>query len=141
MPDDASPRPLQNEFPYHREREPHSSKVPMKVTHIGLTLLVLLFTATSGWSEAEPESRERFVCNFAGHQRFIDIYRLAASGPRGGGCRVDYTKDGVTKRLWSATTDYPYCVKRALALVTTLSKGNFACRPETTDSRNGTGTE
>ena len=69
----------------------------MKQTHIGLMLVVLTLTATSGWTEAEPESRERFVCNFGANQRFIDIYRLAASGPRGGGCRVDYTRDGVTK--------------------------------------------
>jgi len=108
----------------------------MKVTHVGLTLLVFLLTATSGWTEAEPESRERFVCNFGGTQRFIDIYRLAAIG-RSGGCRVDYTRDGVTRRLWWANSDYAYCVKRALNLVTTLSKGSFSCRPETTDSRSG----
>ncbi|MGD0505458.1 MAG: hypothetical protein ABSD02_22275 [Steroidobacteraceae bacterium] len=109
----------------------------MKQTHIGLMLVVLTLTATSGWTEAEPESRERFVCNFGANQRFIDIYRLAASGPRGGGCRVDYTRDGVTKRLWSASGDYAYCVKRALGLVTTLSKGSFSCRPETNESPRG----
>jgi hypothetical protein len=104
----------------------------MKFTHIAL-MLVCTIAAHAARAQAQPESRERFVCNFGTSHRFIDIYRLAASGPRGGGCRVDYTKDGVTKRLWAANGDYAYCVKRAVGLVTTLSKGNFSCKPQTVE--------
>ena len=107
----------------------------MKLTLIGPMFIALTLAATTGWSEAQPEQRERFVCNFGANQRFIDIYRRGTSAPRGGACRVDYTKNGVTKRVWSASGDYAYCVKRALALVTSLTKGNFSCRPETTESR------
>jgi hypothetical protein len=103
----------------------------MKLTHIGLMLVICLIEASASWSEAQPESRERFVCTFGGGQRFIDIYRLASRGPRGGGCRVDYTKNGVTKPVWSSGSDYAYCVKQAVGLVTKLSKGNFSCKPQT----------
>ena len=74
--------------------------------------------------------RERFVCTFGGTQRLIDIYRLGA----GGGCRVDYTRNGDTKQLWSAHGDYAYCVKKAVGLVTRLSKGHFSCRPRTAEA-------
>jgi hypothetical protein len=115
------------------------SKVAMKLTHVGLMLAVWLIAANAAQAQAQPQSRERFVCTFGSSHRFIDIYRLAAGGPRGGGCRVDYTRDGVTKRLWSASGDYAYCVKRAVGLVTTLSKGNFSCRPQTAEPSAGSG--
>ena len=105
----------------------------MKLTQLGLMLAVWVVGANAAGAQAQPESRERFVCTFGNSHRFIDIYRLAAGGPRGVGCRVDYTRDGVTKRLWSASGDYAYCVKRAVGLVTTLSRGNFSCRPQTAE--------
>jgi hypothetical protein len=108
-------------------------RLPMKLRHVGLMLAVGSLAASAGWAEAQPESRERFVCTFGASHRYVDIYRLASRGPRGGGCRVDYTRDGVTKPVWSATGDYAYCVKRAVNLVTKLSKGNFSCRPQTVD--------
>jgi hypothetical protein len=108
----------------------------MKLTHVRLMLvccfsICCLIESSSSWSEAQPESRERFVCTFGTAQRFIDIYRLASRGPRGGGCRVDYTKNGVIKPVWSSSADYAYCVKQAVGLVTKLSKGKFSCRPQT----------
>jgi len=100
---------------------------------------VWTFTANAAGAQAQPELRERFVCTFGSNHRFIDIYRLAAGGPRAAGCRVEYTRDGVTKRLWSASGDYAYCVKRAVGLVTTLSTGNFSCRPQTAEPSAGSG--
>jgi hypothetical protein len=88
--------------------------------------------ANAGWAQS-PESRERFVCTSRGSERFIDIYRRESRAPRGGGCRVDYTRDGVTKQVWSASGDYAYCVKRAVGLVTKLSKGGFVCSPQTVE--------
>ena len=104
----------------------------MKLAHVGLMIVFSATTATTGWGEVQSESRERFVCTFGASQRFIDIYRLASHGPRGG-CRVDYTKNGVTKQVWSANGDYAYCVKKAVGLVTKLSQGNFSCKPQTID--------
>ncbi len=107
----------------------------MKLTQIGLLLAV--WTVGVNAAPAQPESRERFVCTFGSSHRFIDIYRLAASGPRSGACRVDYIRDGVTKRLWSANGDYAYCVKKAVGLVTTLTRGSFSCRPQTAEPSPG----
>jgi hypothetical protein len=90
-------------------------------------------TPNAARAEAQPEARERFVCTFGGTPRYIDIYRLAARGPRGGGCRVDYTRNGVTRQVWAASGDYAYCVKRAVGLVTKLSKGHFSCKPQTAE--------
>jgi hypothetical protein len=87
--------------------------------------------AGAGWAVPQPESRERFVCTFGASNRYVDIYRLASRGPRGAGCRVDYTRDGVTRPVWSSGGDYAYCVKKAVGLVTQLSKGHFTCRPQT----------
>jgi hypothetical protein len=129
MPDESSPQ----------THDAHKAKVAMKFKHRGLMFVVCAIAANAAGAQAQPESRERFVCNFGGSHRFIDIYRLAASGPRGGGCRVDYTRDGVTKRLWAANGDYAYCVKRAVGLVTRLSKGNFSCRPQTVEPSEGGG--
>lgn len=111
----------------------------MKLMQIGLVFAVWTIAANAAGAQAQAESRERFVCTFGSSHRFIDIYRLAAGGPRGGGCRVDYTRDGVTRRLWSANGDYAYCVKRAVGLVTTLSRGKFSCRPQTAEAPDGAG--
>jgi hypothetical protein len=48
-----------------------------------------------------------------------------------GGCRVDYTKNGQTKTVWTSQKDYAYCVAKAISLVTKLVEGNFSCKPET----------
>jgi hypothetical protein len=107
--------------------------LPMKLAHVGLMIVFSAVASTASRGEAQPESRERFVCTFGASQRFIDVYRLASHAPRGGSCRVDYTKNGVTKPVWSASGDYAYCVKKAVGLVTVLSKGKFSCKPQTSD--------
>ncbi len=107
----------------------------LKAISVGLLVVVVAaITPHAGRAEAQPDARERFVCTFRGTPRYIDIYRLAARGPRGAGCRVNYTRNGVTRQVWAASGDYAYCVKRAVGLVTKLSKGNFSCKPETAES-------
>lgn len=99
------------------------------------SLLVLCATAAgAGPGDAQEQARERFVCNFGAAQRLIDIYRLDTPGDRPGACRVDYTRDGVTRQVWSAHGNYAYCVKQAVALVTKLTKGNFSCKPQSARS-------
>ena len=107
----------------------------LKRKRVGLLLAACLVVTSASSSEPQAESRERFVCTFGATQRLVDIYRLAPRGAHPGGCRVDYIKEGVTKQLWSANADYAYCVKRAVALVTKLSKGNFSCKPQTVDQQ------
>jgi hypothetical protein len=48
-----------------------------------------------------------------------------------GACRVDYTKDGVTKTMWSAKTGRAYCTKRATTLVTKLAESHYSCTLQT----------
>ena len=110
----------------------------MKLAQVGLMVAVSAMGAGSARTEAQSGSRdpsapqERFVCTFGGSQRLIDIYRGAPAGRRGG-CRVDYTRNGVTKQMWSAQADYAYCVKKAVGLVTELSKGHFSCKPQSAE--------
>lgn len=75
-----------------------------------------------------PSGHEQFVCVSPSTQRLISIYR--ADEGRNAACRVDYTRDGKTQTLWTASHDYAYCVRKALSLVRTLSKDNFKCKPE-----------
>ena len=107
----------------------------MRFMSSGCVLFWCAAAATAGWGEAQSESGERFVCTFGASQRLVDIYRLAAPGARGGGCRVDYTKGGITKTLWSSRGDYAFCVRQGVGLVTTLTKGHFSCKPQTTPER------
>ncbi len=83
-------------------------------------------------SEPQAASHERFLCTFGAAERLIDIYRLG-QGLQGGRCRVEYTKNGVTRLLWSSNSGYAYCVKHAVGLVTKLSKGHFSCKPRTVE--------
>jgi hypothetical protein len=110
----------------------------MKLAHVGMMLAVSAMGDGSARGEApvgpreQPAPQERFVCTFGGSQRLIDIYRLASAGSRGG-CRVDYTKNGTTRQIWSSQADYAYCVKKAVGLVTELSKGHFSCKPQSAE--------
>jgi len=82
-----------------------------------------------GESRAQGESHERFICTSGPVKRVVGIFnRHAANGH--GGCRVDYTKNGKTKTVWSSTNGYAYCVAKALSLVTNLGQSNFSCKPE-----------
>jgi hypothetical protein len=106
----------------------------MKRTNVPTLLAWCVIAASASAAEPPAESRERFVCTFGASQRLVDIYRVAATGARPG-CRVDYTKEGVTRQLWSSSGDYAFCVKQAVGLVTKLSKGNFSCKPQTVDQQ------
>jgi hypothetical protein len=97
------------------------------------TALLLGLTATASASET---AAERFTCTSGSSVRLVSIYRSTDEGDLGN-CRVDYTKNGDTKTVWSATRGYAYCVKRALELVTKLTRGNYSCAPATVDRPGG----
>jgi len=87
-------------------------------------------------SDASPASREiaqeQFTCSLPGtSDRRIGIYRPPGGRQR---CRVDYTRDGKTRSLWSAGHDYAYCVRKALEVVRLLEQANFKCRPQTREA-------
>ena len=64
--------------------------------------------------------------------RIVRIINVAASAARPrGACRVDYTKDGATRTLWSSETGHAYCAKQATALVTKFTEARYTCHPET----------
>jgi hypothetical protein len=88
-------------------------------------------------SSAQSESaHERFVCKAGPSLRVISIYRdPAGDAARATGCHVDYTREGATRTVWSASTKsgYAYCVKKALSLVTTLTKDRYACTPDSVE--------
>jgi hypothetical protein len=94
--------------------------------------------ASSG--QATLESHEQFVCTSGPARKIVSIYNQAAqNGAHGKGvCRVDYTKDGKTKTLWSSNSDHAYCTTKALSLVTRLIQGNYSCKPESVSPPNET---
>jgi hypothetical protein len=99
-----------------------------------LAILAGMALWTSGArAQALPEShtvaQEQFVCHLPGvSDRWIGIYR-PPSGPQR--CRVDYTRDGKTRSLWSSGRHYEYCVRKALEIVGLLEGVNFKCSPQT----------
>jgi hypothetical protein len=77
-------------------------------------------------------AQEQFICRSpTASDRLIGIYR-APDGPQR--CRVDYTRDGKTRSLWSAGHDYAYCVRKALEIVSLLEQVRFKCSPETRET-------
>jgi hypothetical protein len=86
-------------------------------------------TAT-GWAD-EP-SKQEFLCAQGATTRVVSIVTTAASDERPrGSCRVDYTKDSVTKTLWSSSTGHGYCIKKATAFVTKLAEEHYSCSLKT----------
>jgi hypothetical protein len=83
-------------------------------------------------SQAEPQSRQDFSCTLGAMKRMVSIITFAPSQrqPRGA-CRVDYTRDGVTKQVFSSATGHAYCTKQATALVTKLGEAHYTCRLQT----------
>jgi hypothetical protein len=81
-------------------------------------------------AQAQQGPHEEFTCTSGAVTRLISIFNLSASQGQTGACRVDYTKDGTTSTLWSSRNDYPYCVEKALSLVTKLTESNYSCKPE-----------
>ena len=105
---------------------------------------VVVLALTALWSPTgAPQSavngphagaQEEFICHLPGSSdRRIGIYRPEGTQR----CRVDYTRDGATRSLWSSGHDYKFCVGKALDIVRLLESVNFQCRPETkaADSR------
>jgi hypothetical protein len=83
-------------------------------------------------SYAQSQSHQDFSCASSSSKRTVTIITFAPSElqPRGG-CRVDYTKDGVTKGMWSSATGHAYCTKQATKLVTKLTEAHYECRLQT----------
>jgi hypothetical protein len=79
----------------------------MKLSHLASMVVIGSLLAGAGWAVPQPESRERFVCTFGASNRYVDIYRLASRGPRGAGCRVDYTRIA-SRKPWGWS---PSCLK------------------------------
>jgi hypothetical protein len=76
--------------------------------------------------------QEQFICRLPGTpDRLIGIYR-APDGPQR--CRVDYTREGKTRSLWSAGHDYAYCVRKAVEIVGLLEQARFKCSPQTRET-------
>jgi hypothetical protein len=81
-------------------------------------------------------AQEQFICSLPGApDRQIGIYR-APDGPQR--CRVDYTRAGKTRSLWSAGHDYAYCVRKALEIVRLLEQVRFKCSPQTREAPGST---
>ena len=95
---------------------------------VRLIWIFCLVTASASNAQAQMESHEKFVCTSGPVKRVISIFNDKRES---GGCRVDYTKDGETKTVWTSKKDYSYCVAKAVSLVTKLAEGNFSCKPET----------
>jgi hypothetical protein len=105
----------------------------MKIANrVRLIWIFCLAAAGASSAHAQTQSREEFVCMSGSVKRVVTIFNgNAADGRRGsGGCRVEYTRDGATKTMWTSKTDYAYCVAKAVLLVTKLTEGNFSCKPE-----------
>ncbi len=100
------------------------------MTHINRVLISILCMGFAGATpgQAPTDAREEFVCTSGPDTRVISI--SSANGGDRAICRVDYTKAGKTKTLWSSSSDRAYCTKKALSLVTKLIQGNYSCKPE-----------
>jgi hypothetical protein len=92
-------------------------------------LLIVLFAMSS---QAQSQSRQDFSCSLGSMKRIVSIVTFAPSDqqPRGA-CRVDYTKEGVTKEVFSSATGHAYCTKQATALVTKLGEAHYSCSLQT----------
>ena len=77
-------------------------------------------------------AQEQFICHLPGtSDRLIGIFRPPDNPKR---CRVDYTRDGKTRSLWSSGHDYKFCVRKALEIVGLLEGVNFKCSPHSTEA-------
>jgi hypothetical protein len=92
----------------------------------------LMFGVGIGASLAEAPSQQDFYCEQGSTTRIVSIITLPVSDrqPRGS-CHVDYTKDKVTKTLWSSSTGHGYCIKMATAFVTKLAEDHYSCSLKT----------
>jgi hypothetical protein len=115
------------------DRSPHRrhrcSVLAILVGMAGMALWTCGARAQAALPESPAVAQEQFVCHLPGvSDRSIGIYR-PPSGPQR--CRVDYTRDGKTRSLWSSGRHYEYCVRKALEIVGLLEGVNFKCSPQT----------
>lgn len=90
-------------------------------------------------SRAQTQSHQDFVCSLGAEKHIVSIVSLGQSDRRRrAACRVDYTKNGKTKTLWSSATGLAYCAKRATGLVTKLVEAHYSCRVETVEQTDDT---
>jgi hypothetical protein len=83
-------------------------------------------------SQADTPSQQDFYCEQGATTRLVSIVTVPASDRQPhGSCRVDYTKDKVTKTLWSSSTSHGYCIKKATAFVTQLAEAHYSCSLKT----------
>ena len=103
-----------------------------RANKVRLISIICLVMAGASSGQAPMESHEKFVCTSGPVRKVVSIYNHPAlnGDHRRSACRVDYTKDGKTKTLWSSNSDHTYCTTKALSLVTKLIQGNYSCKPE-----------
>ena len=99
-------------------------------THrVGFVCLCLLWFVMTPIANAQAQSHEEFICTFGSDRRVVSLVKADATRePKA--CRVDYTRSGKTKTVWSSKTGYAYCVAKTASLVTKLAEGHYSCRPQ-----------
>jgi hypothetical protein len=104
---------------------------PLCVCALSAVIAMSAFpTSNTRAQPASPDppgvAQEQFTCHLPGtSDREIGIYRPAGAQH----CRVDYTRDGRTRSLWSAGHDYHFCVRKALEIVGLLERVDYKCTP------------
>ena len=97
-----------------------------RVEFVCLTILSFALTTIVN---AQAQSHEEFMCTFGSDRRVVSLVKADATRePKS--CRVDYTRNGETKTVWSSKTGYAYCVAKAASLVTKLADGHYSCKPQ-----------
>lgn len=104
-------------------------RIPVAVVAMLPPLWFSMAWADPPSSASREVAQEQFICSAPGSSdRRIGIYRPPGGPQR---CRVDYTRDGKTRSLWSAGHDYAFCVRKALQIVGLLEQARFKCTPQT----------
>ena len=103
----------------------------MRLNPLSRAGLLCIGAANLSGAQELMAAHERFVCGSGASQRLVSLFIRPADAPQAApACRVDYTKDGETRTLWTSQSDRNYCTAKALALVTKLVEGRYACKPE-----------
>lgn len=120
-----------------RYREP-DVLMPLRRENCSTRALLAGFVAAALWTcvaragtsslGAPALAQEQFICRLSGSSdRRVGIYRPPGSSQR---CRVDYTRDGKTRSLWSSRHDYGFCVRKTIEIVGLLEGVKFKCSPQ-----------
>lgn len=92
--------------------------------------------------EAQSQFRQDFICSSGASTRTVSLISVGSSDRRQrGACRVDYTKDGITRTVYSSGTSHAYCAKQVTVLVTKLAEAHYACHAETREQPDDVGTD